>query len=135
MALRTIVTLPEPVLRRKARPVTKFDDKLQKLIDEYGVIGMTSNPSIFEKAMAEGSAYDDAILETHDLPVNEAFDRMSIEDIQHAADLLRPVFDRTNGRDGLDGDGGDAFAGRRRAVMRAAQDRTIALPFCYDRRA
>ncbi len=74
--------------------------KLQMLIDDYGVLGMTSNPTIFEKAISEGAAYDDTILDTYDLDANEAFDRLSIEDIQHAADLLRPIYDRTNGVDG-----------------------------------
>src|SRR5581483_11524563 len=74
--------------------------ELQRLIDEYGVMGMTSNPTIFEKAIGEGNFYDEQILETSDLDANEAFDKLAIEDIQHAADLLRPIFDRTNGRDG-----------------------------------
>jgi transaldolase/glucose-6-phosphate isomerase len=74
--------------------------ELKKMIDEFGVLGMTSNPTIFEKAIGEGNIYDDAILEWINLDVNEAFDKIAIDDIQHAADLLRPIFDRTQGGDG-----------------------------------
>src|SRR3954470_9199389 len=74
--------------------------ELRMLIDDYGVLGMTSNPTIFEKAIGEGKLYDDTIMETFDLEVNEAFDKLAIEDIRQAADLLRPIFDRTKGNDG-----------------------------------
>ncbi len=74
--------------------------ELRTLIDEYGVLGMTSNPTIFEKAIGEGTLYDDAIMETFGLELNDAFDRIAIEDIQHAADMLRPIFDQTKGVDG-----------------------------------
>src|SRR5260221_4350856 len=74
--------------------------ELQMLIDQYGVMGMTSNPTIFEKAIGEGNAYDDFICETANLDLNDVFDKLAIEDIQHAADLLRPIYDRTNGTDG-----------------------------------
>src|SRR5215216_3833280 len=74
--------------------------ELQNLIDEYGVLGMTSNPTIFEKAIGEGNSYDDTILETIDIGVNEAFDVLAVDDIQHAADVLRPIYNRTHGLDG-----------------------------------
>src|SRR5262245_66123054 len=74
--------------------------ELRRLIDKCGVLGMTSNPTNFEKAIGEGKLYDETILETFDLEVNEAFDKLAIEDIQQAADMLRPIFDRTRGNDG-----------------------------------
>ncbi len=74
--------------------------ELQKLLDEFGVVGMTSNPTIFEKAIGSGTAYDESIRLIVDLPVAEIFDQLAIDDIRHAADLLRPIFDRTKGIDG-----------------------------------
>jgi len=77
---------------------------LQKLIDTDGVKGVTSNPSIFEKAIGSSDEYDGAIgnaLEKGDRPVAELFEHLAVEDIQHAADVLRPVYDRLKGDDGF----------------------------------
>src|SRR5258708_18360486 len=75
--------------------------ELQMLINDFGIMGMTSNPTIFEKAIGEGSAYDEWVSESLDLEVNDVFDKLAINDVRDAADLLRPVFDRTNGADGF----------------------------------
>jgi transaldolase/glucose-6-phosphate isomerase len=77
---------------------------LQKLVDEDGVTGVTSNPSIFEKAMGHGDAYD-AELAAFDKANPDAstmtrYEHLAIQDIQTAADTLRPVYDRLNGKDG-----------------------------------
>ncbi|HTB02871.1 MAG TPA: bifunctional transaldolase/phosoglucose isomerase [Bradyrhizobium sp.] len=77
---------------------------LQKLIDTDGVKGVTSNPSIFEKAIGSSDEYDGPIgsaLKKGDRPVAELFEHLAVEDIQHAADVLRPVYDRLNGSDGF----------------------------------
>jgi transaldolase / glucose-6-phosphate isomerase len=77
---------------------------LKKLIDNDGVKGITSNPSIFEKAIGSSSEYDGAIaqaLKSGDRPVAELFEHLAVEDIQHAADVLRPVYDRLKGADGF----------------------------------
>src|ERR1700754_2801928 len=77
---------------------------LKKLIDTDGVKGVTSNPSIFEKAIGSSDEYDGAIgaaLKSGDRPVSELFEHLAIEDIQHAADVLRPVYDRLDGGDGF----------------------------------
>ncbi|MHB8625245.1 MAG: bifunctional transaldolase/phosoglucose isomerase [Aggregatilineales bacterium] len=74
--------------------------ELQKLLDEFGVVGMTSNPTIFEKAIGHGTAYDGAIRTMVDLPAAQIFDALSIEDIRRAADLMRSIYDRTKGGDG-----------------------------------
>ncbi len=74
--------------------------EIQRLIDEYGVLGMTSNPTIFEKAIGEGNFYDESIMDMIDRAPDMIFDAVAIEDIQHAADILRPVYDRTKGVDG-----------------------------------
>lgn len=77
---------------------------LQKLIDTDGVKGVTSNPSIFEKAIGGSDEYDNAIgraLKKSDRPVAELFEKLAIEDIQQAADVLRPIYDRLKGEDGF----------------------------------
>jgi transaldolase/glucose-6-phosphate isomerase len=77
---------------------------LKKLIDSDGVKGVTSNPSIFEKAIGSSDEYDGAIataLRRGDRPVAELFELLAVEDIQHAADVLRPVYDHLNGADGF----------------------------------
>ncbi|HUN94815.1 MAG TPA: bifunctional transaldolase/phosoglucose isomerase [Bradyrhizobium sp.] len=77
---------------------------LKKLIDNDGVKGVTSNPSIFEKAIASSDEYDAPIgqtLKRGDRPVAELFERLAVEDIQHAADVLRPVYDHLHGHDGF----------------------------------
>ena len=73
---------------------------LKKLIDTDGVKGVTSNPSIFEKAIGSSDEYDGAIgsaLKKGDRPVADLFEHLAIEDIQHAADVLRPVYDQLEG--------------------------------------
>jgi len=72
------------------------------LIDQ-GIVGMTSNPTIFQKAISEGEADDDADLRTmvrDGKSVADIYDGLVLDDIRHAADVLRPVYDRTDGRDG-----------------------------------
>jgi len=77
---------------------------LQKLVDEDGLTGVTSNPSIFEKAMGHGTAYDEALAEFDQAhpgaPAMERYEHLAIQDIQAAADTLRPVYDRLGGKDG-----------------------------------
>src|SRR5207302_342042 len=77
---------------------------LKNLIDTDGLKGVTSNPSIFEKAIGSSDEYDDAIskaLKSGDRPVAELFEQLAVEDIQHAADVLRPVYDHLRGADGF----------------------------------
>ncbi|HEY3694139.1 transaldolase [Phenylobacterium sp.] len=77
---------------------------LKKLIAEDGLKGVTSNPSIFEKAIGEGSDYDDrlrAFLAQGKVEAAEVYERLAIADIQDAADQLRPVHDAMNGADGF----------------------------------
>ncbi|ABD89205.1 bifunctional transaldolase/phosoglucose isomerase [Rhodopseudomonas palustris] len=76
---------------------------LKKLIDVDGVKGVTSNPSIFEKAIGSSDEYDGAIgsaLNGGDRPVIDLYEALAVEDIQHAADVLRPVYDKYDGNDG-----------------------------------
>jgi transaldolase / glucose-6-phosphate isomerase len=78
--------------------------ELKKLIDTDGVKGVTSNPSIFEKAIGSSDEYDGPIgsaLKKGDRPVADLFEHLAVEDIQHAADVLRPVYDAFKGNDGF----------------------------------
>ena len=77
--------------------------KLKQLIDEDGLRGMTSNPAIFEKAIAESSLYNDmlkALASRKDLDTTARFEQIAIRDIQDAADALRPVYEESHFRDG-----------------------------------
>jgi transaldolase / glucose-6-phosphate isomerase len=77
--------------------------KLKQLITEDGLRGMTSNPAIFEKAIAESSLYDDmlkSLASRADLDTTSRFEQLAIRDIQDAADTLRPVYDESKFRDG-----------------------------------
>jgi transaldolase len=77
--------------------------ELVSLIQEDGVSGVTSNPTIFEKAIAQSSDYDAAIstLSRQGLTVPEIYEELVVEDIRMTADLLRPVYDRRDGGDGF----------------------------------
>ncbi len=75
---------------------------LQERID-LGVRGVTSNPTIFQKAIASGSAYDEDIVRLlgYDLAVEEVFQTLAVKDIQDACDLFRPLYDESIGADGF----------------------------------
>ena len=78
--------------------------ELKRLVTEDGLRGLTSNPTIFEQAIGHGSEYDDALRQL--LRSNEKqsektlFEALSVEDIRMAADVLRSVYDETDGADG-----------------------------------
>lgn len=77
--------------------------ELKHLVDVDGVTGVTSNPAIFEKAIDGSNDYASAIAaisEDATLTPKEIYEQLAIRDIQDAADVLRPVYDRTEGRDG-----------------------------------
>jgi transaldolase len=73
--------------------------RLQRYIDEYSVSGLTSNPSIFDKAIASG-AYDGEIRHKAAEDPEELFFELAIEDLRRAADLFEPIHRRTGGVDG-----------------------------------
>ncbi len=77
--------------------------ELKRLIHEDAVVGVTSNPTIFEKALSTGEWYDEQLraeLERSD-DTREVFFALAVEDIKRACDLMRPVWERTNGIDGF----------------------------------
>jgi transaldolase len=75
---------------------------LKRYIDELSVTGLTSNPTIFDHAIKNSSAYDNAIREqlSQGTSGEPLFFELALEDITRAADLFRPIFDQTNGMDG-----------------------------------
>src|ERR1700694_1514206 len=76
--------------------------ELQRMIDEDAVVGMTSNPTIFEKAIGGSSDYDDALraLIQAGIADEEIMLSLIVEDIQMAADVLKPVYEQTKHKDG-----------------------------------
>jgi len=78
------------------------DGTLQKLIDEDAVVGVTSNPTIFQKAMSEGDWYDDQLREViqQEDDVREIFWQLAVTDVKEACDVLRAVWDGGKGQDG-----------------------------------
>ncbi len=77
---------------------------LRKLVEEDGLTGVTSNPSIFEKAMGHGTAYDEQyqafVAANPDASVTDTYEALAVTDIQAACDTLRPVYDALGGKDG-----------------------------------
>ena len=78
--------------------------ELKRLIEEDGLRGMTSNPSIFEKAIAGSTDYTDflnSLKGRHDLDAKARYEMLAIRDIQDATDLMRPVYDSAHRKDGF----------------------------------
>lgn len=74
--------------------------ELARLMEEDAVVGVTSNPTIFQKAMAEGDRYDAQLRTLDGEDVVETFFALAMDDIRAACDLMRPVWERTGGVDG-----------------------------------
>ncbi|MEU1215815.1 transaldolase [Streptomyces sp. NPDC005791] len=75
---------------------------LAELIDQSHVVGVTTNPSIFQKAISSGDGYEQQLtdLAARKVTVEEAIRMITTADVRDAADILRPVFDATDGQDG-----------------------------------
>ncbi|STD09164.1 Transaldolase [Dermatophilus congolensis] len=75
---------------------------LQKLIDESGVVGVTTNPTIFATALSNGEAYADQVaqLAAANTPVDDAVFAITTDDVRNACDVLKPIYDATGGKDG-----------------------------------
>ena len=79
-----------------------FEGELTRLIEEDGLAGMTSNPTIFEKAIGDTELYDDLIRDCDpSMPPDAIFERLAVADVREAADHFRPLYDATQGRDGF----------------------------------
>jgi transaldolase len=77
--------------------------QLARLIDQGEIRGLTSNPSIFDKAIAKTKDYDSALVPMSWAGYSDKklLEQMMVEDIQRVADLLHPLFEKTNGGDGF----------------------------------
>jgi len=77
--------------------------ELERMIQEDGLRGMTSNPAIFEKAIAGSHDYDDAIraLALEGKSATETYETLVVQDVQHATDIFEPIYDKSQGRDGF----------------------------------
>ncbi len=105
--------MPHPLLKLQQLGQSPWHDnirrglltsgELQKMVDDGDITGLTSNPTIFEQAIANSSDYDGALrelaLDGHDS--EGIFDSLAIDDIRDAADVFMPVYKRMNGRDGF----------------------------------
>ena len=84
-----------------SRPLVR-EGGLTRLMENDAVVGVTSNPTIFQKALADGDAYDEQMREViaNESDNTEVFLQLATRDVSDACDLLRPVWDRGGGRDG-----------------------------------
>src|SRR5882757_457801 len=76
--------------------------EFKRLLNEDGVVGVTANPTIFEKSISAGHAYDEQLaqLVAKGKTINEIYEALVIQDIRSVADLLRPIYEQTNALDG-----------------------------------
>lgn len=104
-ALHRLHELGQSIWYDNIRRTLLTSGELARYLEEYAVTGVTSNPTIFERAMASGTDYDEAIrdkLATGDAERIEAlFFALAVEDIAAAADVLRGIYDRSGGSDGF----------------------------------
>jgi transaldolase len=77
--------------------------QFKRLLDEDGVVGVTANPTIFQKSVSHGDAYDEQMTQLikEGKSTNEIYEALIMRDVCTVADLLRPIYDRTNGQDGF----------------------------------
>jgi transaldolase len=104
-SLRELQQLGQSIWLDYIRRDLMTSGKFQHLIEEDGLSGITSNPTIFAKAISGDSEYESAIQrilgESPDITAPALFERIEIEDLRMATDALRPVYDRTEGNDGF----------------------------------
>ena len=101
--LRELGRLGQSVWLDDIRRAWLGDGTLSRLIADDGLAGLTSNPAIFEKAIAHGGEYDDAIrkLAEAGASAGETYEALALEDVRRAADLLLPTYESCGGRDGF----------------------------------
>lgn len=77
--------------------------QFKRLLDEDGVVGVTANPTIFQKSISHGDAYDAQITQLikEGKSTNEIYEAIVLQDIRTVADILRPIYDSTNRQDGF----------------------------------
>lgn len=101
--LRELEALGQSIWLDSIRRGQILSGELKKLRDEDGLSGETANPTIFEKAIAGSSDYDETIrkmIGEGRTPL-QIYERIAVQDVQMACDIFRPIYDRTNGADGF----------------------------------
>lgn len=100
--LRSLLNYGQSVWLDYIRRSLITSGELKRLIDEDGLRGVTSNPAIFEKAIAGSTDYEAALsdLIAQNLDAKQIYEKLAIHDIQDAADTLRPVYEQSKRRDG-----------------------------------
>jgi transaldolase len=101
--VKTLTSLGQAVWLDYIRRGLLDNGGLERLIHEDGISGVTSNPTIFQKAIAGSRDYASAIAAVahhHALDDEGVYEQLAIADVQRAADLLRPVYKRSKARDG-----------------------------------
>ena len=103
--LRQLGLLGQSIWLDYIRRILITSGELRRLIEEDGLRGMTSNPSIFEKAIPESHDYDEDIraMALGGKSVKEIYEALSVRDVQSAADEFRPLYHSTDGKDGSHG--------------------------------
>src|SRR6516165_8110801 len=101
--LRALESLGQSIWMDYIRRDLITSGKLRRLIEEDGLIGMTSNPASFKAAITSSHDYDDEIRELtlEGKGVKAIYETLGVRDIQSAADEFRPVYDRLDGADGF----------------------------------
>jgi transaldolase/glucose-6-phosphate isomerase len=101
--LRQLDALGQSIWLDYIRRHLLFSPEFRRMLDEDGLKGMTSNPTIFEKAIGGSNDYDDQFgdLARSGKEPDDLYEALTIQDIRTAADALRPIYDRTDGRDGF----------------------------------
>ncbi|HEV2582003.1 MAG TPA: transaldolase [Ktedonobacteraceae bacterium] len=104
--------MTNPLLQLKAHGQSVWYDNIdraqlvsgqfKRLLDEDGVVGVTANPTIFQKSISSGTAYDEQITQLikEGSDTNSIYEALVLRDIQTVADLLRPIYDRSGMKDG-----------------------------------
>jgi transaldolase/glucose-6-phosphate isomerase len=101
--IKTLDTYGQSIWLDYIRRTLLAGNGLNLLIDDDGIKGVTSNPAIFEKAIGGSTDYASAIADLADdasLDTKSLYERLAVEDVQSAADILLPVYESTAGRDG-----------------------------------
>ena len=105
--------MTNPLLQLKAQGQSVWYDTVdraqldnglfKRLVDEDGIVGVTSNPTIFQKSISHGDAYDEQMTQIikQRKSTSEIYEALVIKDITTVADMLRPIYDRTNRQDGF----------------------------------
>jgi transaldolase/glucose-6-phosphate isomerase len=106
-ALKEVQKLGQSIWYDNIRRGLITSGELQEMVEKEGLMGVTSNPSIFEKALSGSNDYDAAIqsLASQGRPgrktAKDIYEELALEDIRLAADVLKPVYERTGGADGF----------------------------------